>query len=146
MCDARPVFATAARFPAADEVVVDWPDRYLAAQAGLGAIDARTAICVLTHDPKFDVPVLEVALRLPEVGYIGVMGSRRTHHDRLDRLRDVGPDRRRAEPARQPHRPRPRRPHTRGDRGLDRRRDHRAPLGRRRQAPHGDDGRIHHEA
>ena len=90
VCDARPVFATAARFPAAEEVVVDWPDRYLAAQAELGAIDARTAICVLTHDPKFDVPVLEVALRLPEVGYIGVMGSRRTHQDRLGRLRDAG--------------------------------------------------------
>jgi len=90
VCDARPVFATAARFPAAEEVVVEWPDRYLAAQAEEGAIDARTAICVLTHDPKFDVPVLEVALRLPEVGYIGVMGSRRTHDDRLQRLRETG--------------------------------------------------------
>ena len=58
VCDARPVFATPARFPAADEVVVAWPDRYLAEQAELGAIDSRTAICVLTHDPKFDVPVL----------------------------------------------------------------------------------------
>ncbi|GAB3218471.1 XdhC family protein [Mycolicibacterium hippocampi] len=90
VCDARPVFATAARFPAAEDVVVEWPDRYLAAQAELGAIDARTAICVLTHDPKFDVPVLEVALRLPEVGYIGVMGSRRTHEDRLRRMREAG--------------------------------------------------------
>jgi len=90
VCDARPVFATAARFPAAEDVVVEWPDRYLAAQAEQGAIDGRTAICVLTHDPKFDVPVLEVALRMPEVGYIGVMGSRRTHQDRLDRLRDAG--------------------------------------------------------
>ncbi|MDZ4269098.1 MAG: XdhC family protein, partial [Mycobacterium sp.] len=79
VCDARPVFATAARFPAAEDVVVEWPDRYLAAQAAQGAIGGRTAICVLTHDPKFDVPVLEVALRLPDVGYIGVMGSRRTH-------------------------------------------------------------------
>ena len=77
-------------FPDADEVVVDWPDRYLAAQAEQGAIDSRTAICVLTHDPKFDVPVLQVALRLPEVDYIGVMGSRRTHDDRMDRLREVG--------------------------------------------------------
>lgn len=90
VCDARPVFATPARFPSADEVVVDWPDRYLRGQQALGAIDARTAICVLTHDPKFDVPALEVALRLPQVGYIGAMGSRRTHLDRLDRLRDAG--------------------------------------------------------
>lgn len=89
VCDARPVFATAARFPAAEEVVVDWPHRYLRAQAEAGALDSRTAICVLTHDPKFDVPVLEVALRL-DVGYIGVMGSRKTHLDRLDRLRIAG--------------------------------------------------------
>jgi xanthine dehydrogenase accessory factor len=90
VCDARPVFATASRFPGANEVVVEWPHRYLAAEAAAGRIDARTAICVLTHDPKFDVPVLEVALRLPEVGYIGAMGSRRTHEDRLERLREVG--------------------------------------------------------
>ena len=90
VCDARPVFATAARFPAAEDVVVDWPDRYLAEQAEQGAIDDRTAICVLTHDPKFDVPVLQVALWLPDVGYIGVMGSRRTHQDRLRRLREAG--------------------------------------------------------
>jgi xanthine dehydrogenase accessory factor len=90
VCDARPVFATPARFPHADDVVVEWPHRYLAAQAEQGAIDGRTAICVLTHDPKFDVPVLEVALRLPEIDYIGVMGSRRTHDDRMDRLRDTG--------------------------------------------------------
>ena len=90
VCDARPVFATPARFPAADEVVVDWPDRYLAGQQELNAIDARTVICVLTHDPKFDVPVLAVALRLPQVGYVGAMGSRQTHVDRLDRLREVG--------------------------------------------------------
>ncbi|KKF02863.1 XdhC family protein [Mycolicibacterium obuense] len=89
VCDARPVFATAARFPAADDVVVDWPHRYLAGEAARGAIDARTAICVLTHDPKFDVPALEVALRL-DVGYVGVMGSRRTHDDRLRRLREAG--------------------------------------------------------
>lgn len=90
VCDARPVFATAARFPTADEVVVDWPHRYLTAQVEAGAIDARTVICVLTHDPKFDVPLLEVALRLPDVGYIGAMGSRRTHEDRLVRLREAG--------------------------------------------------------
>ncbi|MED5811094.1 XdhC family protein [Mycolicibacterium sp. 050232] len=90
VCDARPVFATSARFPTADEVVVDWPHRYLAAEAQAGAIDARTVICVLTHDPKFDVPLLEVALRLPEAAYIGAMGSRRTHEDRLARLREAG--------------------------------------------------------
>jgi xanthine dehydrogenase accessory factor len=89
VCDARPVFATASRFPDADEVVVDWPHRYLAAEAAAGRIDRRTAVAVLTHDPKFDVPLLEVALRT-EVGYIGAMGSRRTHDDRLVRLRDAG--------------------------------------------------------
>jgi xanthine dehydrogenase accessory factor len=89
VCDARPVFATSARFPSADEVVVDWPNRYLAAQADAGAIDRDTVICVLTHDPKFDVPVLEVALRL-DVGYVGAMGSRRTHDDRVTRLRAAG--------------------------------------------------------
>jgi xanthine dehydrogenase accessory factor len=90
VCDARPVFATRARFPTADEVVVEWPNRYLAAEADAGAIDGRAVICVLTHDPKFDVPLIEVALRLPEVGYIGAMGSRRTHEDRMGRLRDAG--------------------------------------------------------
>src|SRR6476661_325824 len=90
VCDARPVFATATRFPEADEVVVSWPHRYLAAEAEAGRIDRRTVLAVLTHDPKFDVPLLEVALRLPEVAYIGAMGSRKTHHDRLDRLREAG--------------------------------------------------------
>ena len=90
MCDARPVFATASRFPGANEVVVEWPHRYLAAEAEAGRIDRRTVLCVLTHDPKFDVPLLEVALRLPEVAYIGAMGSRRTHDDRLERLRERG--------------------------------------------------------
>ncbi len=90
VCDARPVFATRSRMPTADEVVVDWPHRYLAAQSAAGAIDERTVICVLTHDPKFDVPLLEVALRLPAVAYVGAMGSRRTHDDRLIRLRDAG--------------------------------------------------------
>jgi xanthine dehydrogenase accessory factor len=85
VCDARPVFATSARFPDADEVITDWPHRYL---TGIST-DERTVICVLTHDPKFDVPVLEVALREP-AAYIGAMGSRRTHNDRLDRLRDAG--------------------------------------------------------
>ncbi|HLN75633.1 MAG TPA: XdhC/CoxI family protein, partial [Nocardioidaceae bacterium] len=90
VCDARPVFATASRFPGADEVVVDWPHKYLKGQVDAGTIDSRTVICVLTHDPKFDVPLLEVALRLPEVAYVGAMGSRRTHEDRLARLREAG--------------------------------------------------------
>ena len=90
VCDARPVFATASRFPEAHEVVVEWPHRYLAAEAEAGRVDSRTSLAVLTHDPKFDVPLLEVALRLSEVGYIGAMGSRRTHDDRLERLRERG--------------------------------------------------------
>lgn len=89
VCDARPIFATRKRFPDADEVVIDWPHRYLAAQAEAGALDARTVICVLTHDPKFDVPALKVALKL-DVAYVGAMGSRRTHLDRLERLRAAG--------------------------------------------------------
>ena len=89
VCDARPVFATAKRFPQADEVVVDWPHRYLTAEASAQRVDGRTVVCVLTHDPKFDVPVLEVALRMP-LGYVGAMGSRRTHDDRLKRLREAG--------------------------------------------------------
>ena len=69
-------------------VFVAWPHRYLEAEAS--KLDERTVIAVLTHDPKFDVPLLEVALRLPEVAYVGAMGSRRTHEDRLERLREVG--------------------------------------------------------
>jgi len=85
VCDARPVFATAARFPEADEVVVAWPHRWLAT----APVDDRTVICVLTHDPKFDVPLLEVALRTP-AAYVGAMGSRRTHEARLAALREAG--------------------------------------------------------
>ncbi|MET9726089.1 XdhC family protein [Streptomyces zaomyceticus] len=85
VCDARPVFATPARFPEADEIVVEWPHRYLASTE----VDGRTVLCVLTHDAKFDVPLIQTALRLP-VAYIGAMGSRRTHEDRNQRLREVG--------------------------------------------------------
>lgn len=85
VCDARPVFATRARFPEADEVVVDWPHRYLRGTR----TDARTVLCVLTHDAKFDIPLLEAALRMP-VAFVGAMGSRRTHEDRNRRLREVG--------------------------------------------------------
>src|SRR5205823_14150552 len=89
VCDARAVFATKTRFPGVDDVVVDWPHRYLTREAEAGRIDQRTVVTVLTHDPKFDVPLLEVALRL-DLAYIGAMGSRRTHDDRLARLREAG--------------------------------------------------------
>lgn len=87
VCDARPVFATAERFPMADVVANDWPDRHL---AGLkDPLGPRDAICVLTHDTKFDVPAITGALAT-EVGYLGAMGSRRTHDNRCERLREVG--------------------------------------------------------
>ena len=87
VCDAREVFATEARFPAADAVVVDWPHRLLAeVGASLGPADA---VCVLTHDDKFDVPAIAAALET-DVGYLGVMGSRRTHEKRLARLAEAG--------------------------------------------------------
>jgi xanthine dehydrogenase accessory factor len=87
VCDARPVFATHSRFPMADEVVVDWPNRYLA-KVGPD-LGRRDAVCVLTHDPKFDVPAIVSALET-EVGYLGAMGSRRTHTERVARLREAG--------------------------------------------------------
>jgi xanthine dehydrogenase accessory factor len=85
VCDARPVFATRARFPEADDIVVDWPHRYLQRTE----TDRRTVLCVLTHDAKFDIPLLQAALRLP-VAFVGAMGSRRTHEDRNRRLREAG--------------------------------------------------------
>lgn len=85
VCDARAVFATPRRFPDADEVVVKWPHEYLAGTD----VDSRTVICVLTHDVKFDVPVLREALR-GRAAYIGALGSRRTHDDRIRRLRAAG--------------------------------------------------------
>ncbi|MCX4856263.1 XdhC family protein [Streptomyces canus] len=85
VCDARPVFATPARFPHADEVIVDWPHRYLERTE----VDERTAVCVLTHDAKFDIPLLRLALDLP-AAYVGAMGSRRTHDERLRLLREQG--------------------------------------------------------
>lgn len=89
VCDARPAFATRARFRDAAEVVNEWPHRYLAREAAEGRIDERTALAVLTHDAKFDTPVLQVALGMP-VGYIGLLGSRRTCEDRRGRLVDAG--------------------------------------------------------
>ncbi|HEY6416553.1 MAG TPA: XdhC/CoxI family protein [Acidimicrobiales bacterium] len=89
VCDAREVFATRARFPQADEVVVDWPDRLLRRVGG--GLTARDAVCVLTHDAKFDVPALVAALAT-DVGYVGAMGSRRTHAERIVRLAEAGVD------------------------------------------------------
>jgi xanthine dehydrogenase accessory factor len=89
VCDARPVFATTTRFPMADEVVVDWPQRYLERVGH--ELGPRDAVCVLTHDPKFDVPAIVAALAT-QVGYLGAMGSRRTHADRSARLREAGVD------------------------------------------------------
>jgi len=87
VCDARAVFATVQRFPMADEVVNDWPDRYLTKVGE--ELGPRDAVCVLTHDHKFDVPALVGALDT-RAGYIGAMGSRRTHDDRVRRLREAG--------------------------------------------------------
>jgi xanthine dehydrogenase accessory factor len=89
LVDARPAFAAQARFRTADEVVTSWPHRYLAAEAAAGRVDGRTIICVLTHDPKFDIPLLETALGL-EVAFIGALGSRRSHAQRVDALLDRG--------------------------------------------------------
>lgn len=89
VCDARAVFATPQRFPDADHVVNDWPHRHLA-EVG-PELGPRDAICVLTHDTKFDVPALVAALET-DVGYLGAMGSRRTHADRMARLREAGVD------------------------------------------------------
>jgi xanthine dehydrogenase accessory factor len=89
VCDARAVFATPQRFPMADEVVNDWPHRYLVKVGE--ELGPRDAVCVLTHDHKFDVPAITVALET-KVGYIGAMGSRRTHTDRVRRLREEGLD------------------------------------------------------
>jgi xanthine dehydrogenase accessory factor len=87
VCDARQVFATRRRFPMADEVLVAWPDEVFTQHGA--ALGARDAVCILTHDPKFDVPAIQGALR-SSVGYIGVMGSRKTHAKRLERLAEVG--------------------------------------------------------
>ncbi len=89
VCDAREVFATRRRFPEADEVVVDWPHRLLEREGP--TLGPRDAVCVLTHDHKFDIPAIVAALRT-DVGYLGAMGSRRTHAERVERLRAEGVD------------------------------------------------------
>ncbi|MCO5330493.1 MAG: XdhC family protein, partial [Ilumatobacteraceae bacterium] len=90
VCDAREVFATRRRFPMADEVVVSWPGPLFERRGH--SLGKRDAVCILTHDAKFDVPAVQGALAT-SVGYIGVMGSRKTHTKRLERLADVGVDR-----------------------------------------------------
>ena len=87
VCDAREVFATRRRFPAADEVLVTWPGPVFSERGS--TLGPRDAVCILTHDPKFDVPAVQGALATA-VGYIGVMGSRKTHSKRLERLAEVG--------------------------------------------------------
>ncbi|MBO1268660.1 XdhC family protein [Arthrobacter cavernae] len=85
LCDARPAFSRQSRFETADQLVTDWPHRYLEAEAAAGRVDGGTVVCVLTHDPKFDIPLLETALRL-RLAYVGAMGSRRSHRQRIDAL------------------------------------------------------------
>jgi xanthine dehydrogenase accessory factor len=85
VCDARPRFLTRERFPEADELVIAWPDEFLRTVP----VDERTAICVLTHDHKFDVPLLQAALATP-AGYIGALGAKRTNAERAEHLRAAG--------------------------------------------------------
>ena len=87
VCDAREIFATRRRFPMADEVRVTWPGAMFEERGD--QLSARDAVCILTHDPKFDVPAVQGALAT-KVGYIGVMGSRTTHAKRMQRLAEVG--------------------------------------------------------
>jgi xanthine dehydrogenase accessory factor len=87
VCDAREIFATRRRFPMADEVRVTWPGPMFEERGA--QLSGRDAVCILTHDPKFDVPAVQGALA-SKVGYIGVMGSRTTHAKRMQRLAEVG--------------------------------------------------------
>ena len=87
VCDAREVFATRRRFPMADEVKVTWPTPVFDEHGH--ELGPRDAVCILTHDPKFDVPAVRGALAT-RVGYIGVMGSRSTHERRTERLLEAG--------------------------------------------------------
>ncbi len=122
VCDAREIFATRRRFPMADEVLVSWPMAVFE-QRGK-TLGPRDAVCILTHDPKFDVPAVQGAVAT-EVGYIGVMGSRTTHERRMERLAEAGLENGRAGTADVADRFGHRRPHARGDGDLDLRRDHR---------------------
>ena len=122
VCDARPVFATTARFPTADLVEVRWPNDLL---DEIGErLGPRDAVCILTHDAKFDVPAVVGSLAT-DVGYVGVMGSRRTHDDRTARLVEAGVDEAGLDASDVAHRSRHRAADAGGDRGVDLRRDHR---------------------
>lgn len=90
VCDARPAFASARRFPYADQVVTAWPDAYLSTESEAGRLVEGTALAVLTHDPKFDVPILQRALGMPALAFVGLLGSRRTCADRRERLLAAG--------------------------------------------------------
>ena len=127
-----PVFATGSGFPMADEVVNEWPNRYLEKVGD--DLGPRDAVCVLTHDSKFDVPAIVGSLATG-VGYLGAMGSRTTHAKRTERLQRGGRHRRAARPHPGADRPRHRRPHAGGDRGVDLRRDHQRPHRARRRRP-----------
>ena len=126
VCDAREIFATKRRFPMADEVLVTWPGPVFEERGG--GLGRRDAVCILTHDPKFDVPAIEGALGT-RVGYIGVMGSRKTHTKRLERLAEVGIAGEELGARAGAHRSRHRRPLAGGDGGVDLRGDHRPPDG-----------------
>ncbi|MCC3298145.1 XdhC family protein [Arthrobacter caoxuetaonis] len=89
VADGRPAFTDPRRFPEADAVVVQWPDALVRAEQEAGRLDARSVICLLSHDAKFDVPALAAALQ-SGAGYVGAMGSRRTHRHRLRALRNAG--------------------------------------------------------
>ena len=115
VCDARAKFVTPERFPDVDELVVEWPDKFLAN----APVDERTVVCVLTHDHKFDVPALKVALDTP-AGYIGAMGSRRTNESRNELPARRGRLRRGHRPHPRAHRPQDRLAHARGGRCRDR--------------------------
>ena len=134
VCDAREVFATRRRFPMADEVLVTWPTPVFDEHGH--ELGSRDAVCILTHDPKFDVPAVQGALAT-SVGYIGVMGSRSTHERRTERLAEAGVTGERARPVDVADRARHRRPHPRGDGRVDLRRDHRPPHRPPRPVPQG---------
>jgi xanthine dehydrogenase accessory factor len=85
VCDPRTVFLTRERFPDADELSDEWPDQFLEH----APIDRRTAILMMTHDLKFDVPALKLALG-SNAGFIGAIGSEKTRADRGERLREHG--------------------------------------------------------
>lgn len=139
VCDARPVFTTPERFPDSDEVVVDWPHRHLAAEAAAGRVVPSTVVVSLTHDPKFDVPLLWAALQM-DLAYVGALGSRRTAGQREASLRAAGV-RDDPGPALFSRGSRPGRCRPGGDGPVDRRRDPPSPPRRHRRPAHGDRGR-----